>query len=88
MYFSFLYVFVASHPYRACHLLKIKQSGFRNKTNLFIFKITDDFQLNLLNPTVRNISQSNSRRVLEKFFLELDMTAHQQFFLELSMNSN
>jgi hypothetical protein len=31
------------------------------------------FQLNLLNPTGRNISLENSRSVFEKFFLELEL---------------
>jgi hypothetical protein len=35
---------------------------------------TDLFQLNLLDSTKRNIIQENSRRVLEKSFLELDLT--------------
>ena len=51
--------------------------------------------MNLLDPTDRNISQENSRRVLEKFFLELDPTdtevslkpTHSQFFSELLNNS-
>jgi hypothetical protein len=42
-----------------------------NHTDHFILQITDKFQLNLLNPTDRNISQENLR-VLEKFFLECD----------------
>jgi hypothetical protein len=50
----------------------------------------------LLDLTDKNTSQENSRKVLEKFFLELDpndsavslKTAHHQFFSELFTNSN
>ena len=50
----------------------------------------------MLDPTDGNISQENLRRVLEKFFLELDpsntalllRTAYKQFFTELSTNLN
>jgi hypothetical protein len=49
---------------------------------------TEKFQLKLLDPTDRNISQENSSRVLDKFFLELDptntavslKTAYKKFF--------
>ena len=60
-----------------------------NNNDLFILRIIDKFQLNLLDTTDRNISQENLRRVLQKFFLELDTTdtevslkpTHLQFFL-------
>jgi hypothetical protein len=37
----------------------------------FILGTTDTFQLNLMDPPNINISHDNLRRVLEKFFIEL-----------------
>jgi hypothetical protein len=39
-----------------------------NYHDLFIVRKTDKFQLSLLDPKNRNISQENSNIVLEKFF--------------------
>jgi hypothetical protein len=69
-----------------------------SKTNglqhLFILWITDKFHQNLLELMDSNINLENSRRVLEKFFLDINptdtavshRTAHHHFLLELSDN--